>query len=169
MSSEKLFGFAGKLLRVDLTTGEIKEEGIKEAILKKYIGGAGLGCKYIYDEVQPEVTWSDPDNRLFIGSGPLGGTRIGGSGAVTVVTKGALTNGMASSQANGVFGAYLRFCGYDAIIIQGAAPEWRFLHIGEDTVALKDARHLIGKDTFATDRDIKTELKISISSKRFYC
>ena len=75
----------------------------------------------------------------FLGSGPLGGTRISGSGRIAVVTKGPLTNGMASSQANGFFGAFLRFNGFDAIILQGTAPEWSYLYIHDGIAELRDA------------------------------
>lgn len=77
-------GYAGKLLRVDLTNQKSSYDAINSQVLRKYMGGAALGIKYIYDEVPPGVGWSDPDNRLFMGTGPLGGTRVGGSGSVCV-------------------------------------------------------------------------------------
>src|SRR4030042_2170944 len=104
-----------------MTTGKITPQALDEKTARKYVGGASLGIKIIYDEVDPAGQWSDPENRLFLGSGPLGGTRVGGSGAIAAVTRGALTNGIASSQANGWFGAYLRVAGYAGILIQGAA------------------------------------------------
>lgn len=154
-----LFGYAGRILRVDLTEGVATTDTPDEAFLRKYIGGATLGIKYLYDEVPPGVEWSDPDNRLFLGSGPLGGTRVGGSGSIAVVTKGPLTNGIASSQANGFFGAYLRFSGFDGIILQGAAPNWVYLYIHDDNAEIRDATHLVGKDTLEVDHIIKQELK----------
>ena len=130
-----------------------------EAFLRKYVGGAAFGMRLIYDEVPPTSDWSDKENRLFIGSGPLGGTRIGGSGTVTVVTKGALTNGMACTQANGFLGAFLRFSGFDGILLQGAASNWVYLYIHDGVAELKDATHLLGKNTFEVDSAIKEELK----------
>jgi aldehyde:ferredoxin oxidoreductase len=153
------YGYAGKILRVDLTKGENTADTLDESFLRKYIGGATLGIRYIFDEVPPGVEWSDPENRLFIGTGPLGGTSVGGSGTVSIATKGALTNGMASSQANGFFGAFLRFSGFDGIILQGAAPNWVYLYIHDGKAELRDATHLIGKDTLEVDRIIKEELK----------
>ena len=147
MVQSRLDGYLGQILRVDLTKGSINPEVLDEATLRNYVGGVGLGIKYLYDEVPPGTKWSAPENRLFFGSGPLGGTRIGGSGTTTVVTKGALTNGAASTQANGFFGAYLRFSGFDAVIIQGAAPGWIYLYIHDGTAELRDASHLVGKDT----------------------
>jgi aldehyde:ferredoxin oxidoreductase len=94
MNPHQTFGYAGKILRVDLTKGEITDQYLEEGLLRKYVGGSVLGIKFIYDEVPPGVQWSDSENRFFIGSGPLGATRVGGSGSICTVTKGALTNGM---------------------------------------------------------------------------
>jgi aldehyde:ferredoxin oxidoreductase len=155
-----IYGYAGKLLRVDLTRKKIIADPMDEAVLRKFMGGATLGIKYLYDEVSPRTNWSDPENRVYLFSGPLGGTRVGGSGAIAVVTKGALTNGMASSQANGYFGAFLRFAGYDGISLQGASDKWVYLYIHADgNVEIRDAAHLQGKDTFETDSLIKEELQ----------
>ncbi len=159
--STKLYGSTGKLLRVDLSQGQIWEETLTEATLRKYLGGNCLGAKYLYDEVDPKSQWSDPENRLFVGSGPLGGTRVAGSGAICFVTKGALTNGATSSQANGFFGTFLKFSGFDAIIFQGAATDWKYLYIHDGTAELRDARHLKGKDTWETEDSIKVELGYS--------
>jgi aldehyde:ferredoxin oxidoreductase len=155
----QIYGYTGKMLRVDLNKKEITAEIHDEAFLRKYVGGASLGIKILYDEVPPGVEWSDPGNRLIISSGPLGGTRIAGTGTIAVVTKGALTNGVASSQANGFFGAFLRFSGFDAIILQGAAPGWVYLYIHDGMAELRDATHLVGKDTVEVNRIIRSELQ----------
>jgi aldehyde:ferredoxin oxidoreductase len=157
-STSQLYGYAGNILRVDLSKSKANPEPLDEATVKDFVGGAALGMKYIYDEVPPGVRWNSPENRLFIGSGPLGGSRVGGSGSISVSTKGALTEGMASTQANGFFGAFLRFSGFDAIIIQGAAPEWTYLYVHDGTAELRDASHLLGKDTIEIDKLLKAEL-----------
>ena len=136
MESQKGPDYSARILRVDLTNRLITSESVEGAALRKSIGGAGLGIKFLYDEVAPGTEWNDPANRLFIGSGPLGGTRIEGSGAIAVVTKGALTNGIASSQANGFFGTYLRSAGFDAIVVQGASDREVYLHIHDGTADL---------------------------------
>jgi aldehyde:ferredoxin oxidoreductase len=82
------------MFRVDLNEREATPEEINEATLRKYAGGFSLGVKSIYDEIPPGVAWADPANRLFPGSGHLGVTRIGGSGAIAVVTESALINGI---------------------------------------------------------------------------
>ncbi|MBI2848401.1 MAG: hypothetical protein HYX83_04415 [Chloroflexi bacterium] len=153
-----IFGYTGRILRVDLSKENITVEQFDEPTARKYVGGTGLGIKYLYEEVPPGVEWSAPENRFILASGPLGGTRVGGSGTFSVVTKGALTNGATSSQANGFLGAYLRFSGFDGIIIQGAARRWVYLYIHDGTAELKEAEHLLGKDTWDTDEQIKKEL-----------
>ena len=169
MENTTVYAYAGKVLRVDLSKGESRSESLSEATLRQYIGGTALGIKYLYDEVDPRIDWSDPENRMIFGAGPLTGTKVGGTGGIAVVTKGALTNGVASSQANGFFGAFLKFCGFDALVIQGAAPEWVYLYIREDGVELRDASHLVGKNNYEVDCLIKEELgkkdkKVSVLS-----
>jgi len=154
----EIFGYAGKILRVDLSSGKISSEALDEATCRNYLGGTGLGAKILYDEVPPGVNWDSPANRLIMASGPLGGTRIGGSGTFSVVTKGAQTHGATSTQANGFFGAFLRLSGFDALVIQGAAPKWSYLYIHDGTAELRDASKLGGKDTWETEDAIKAEL-----------
>jgi aldehyde:ferredoxin oxidoreductase len=141
-------GYAGKFLRLDLSHKRLTDVVFDEETLRKYIGGSGIGAKILYDEVDPKKDWSDPENRLVIASGPLGGTVFGGSGTFSVVTKGALTNGATSVQANGLFGAYVKFSGYDGVIIQGVGKRWFYLYIEEGKAELREASHLLGRDTY---------------------
>ena len=156
--TEKTGGYLGRILRVDLSNEKITVEPLDDSILRKFIGGAGLGAKYLYDEVPPGVQWSDPDNRLMFFSGPFGGTRYAGSGMIAVVSKGPMTNMAGSSQANGFFGTYLKFSGFDGVILQGAAKEWKYLRIHDGTAELCDARDLLGRDTWETEDAIREKL-----------
>ena len=158
MCPSELGGFTGKILRIDLTNRRTTVEELSEEVLRTYLGGTGLGARILYDEVPPGVEWSDPENRLIMAPGPVGGTKAAGSGIFSVVTKGALTNGAATSQANGFFGAYLKFCGFDGIIVQGAAKELSYIHISDGVAEIRDATHLAGKDTWETEDIIKEEL-----------
>jgi len=158
---EQIYGYAGKTLRVNLSEKQFTFENEDPAVLRKYLGGMGLGANILYHEVPPGVGWSDPENRIILASGPLGGTKVMGSGNFCVVTKGPLTEGPASTQANGYFGAYLKFAGFDAVIIQGKAPELCYLYIHDGKAELRDARHLAGKDTWETEELIKEELGFS--------
>jgi len=153
-----MYGYAGKLLRVDLTNEKITEETFDEETARKYFGGTGLGAKILFEEIPAEVQWAHPENRIILASGPLGGTRVMGSANFSVVTKGAMTEGPTATQANGYFGAFLKFAGFDAVIIQGKAKKFSYLHIHDGKAQLKDASSLAGKDTWETEELIKSEL-----------
>jgi len=154
----KTGGYAGRILRVDLTRTKVNDYELDDALLRKYVGGVGFGARYLYDEVPPGIEWSDPDNRIIIASGPFGGTRVGGSGTFCVVSKGPMTNLAGSSQANGFLGAFLKFCGYDVVIIQGRAQKLTYLHIQDGQAELKDAQRFSMKDTSETEKAITREL-----------
>ena len=161
MSLKSAGGYAGKLLRVDLTKEKLTEEKLDVAVLRTYLGGAGLGAKLLYEEVPPKTGCFDSENRLIMTTGPLAATKIPGGGTFSVSTKGCLTNGAVSSQANGFFGAYLKLSGFDGIIIQGAASKPVYLYIHDGTAELRSAGHLVGKDTNETDDLLKKELGYS--------
>ena len=162
-------GYAGKILRVDLTNERLTEEVLDEATLRSLFGGVGFGARYLYDEVPAGVAWDDPDNRLIVASGPLGGTRAGGSGTISFSTKGPLTNGATSTQANGFMGAFMKFAGYDALVFQGAARRWVYLHLHDGTAELRDAEHLVGKDTWETEDAIKEDLGQTERGMSVFC
>jgi aldehyde:ferredoxin oxidoreductase len=154
-------GYAGKLLRVNLTTGKVSTERWSPEQMRDCLGGIGLGAKILYDEVGPKVHWDHPDNRLILATGPLAGLPVWGTGGLTVVTRGALTDGATSTQANGFFGASLKFSGYDAIIVQGQAKKLQYLYINDDTVEIRDAAHLKGLDTWQTQQALEAEHGLS--------
>ena len=151
-------GYLKKYLRVDLSSMQIREEELGDDLLEKYVGGTGFGAKFLFDEVPPGVEWNDPDNRLIFFSGPLGATRISGTGTFSVITKGPMTNLAGTSQANGLFGAYLKLAGFDGFVIQGAASQLVYLFIHDGKAEIRDARHLQGKGTFETEEILRKEL-----------
>jgi len=158
MSKKSVCGYVGKFLRVDLSREKLSPVVFDEDTLRMYIGGSGIGAKILYDEVPPSIRWSDPSNRVILASGPLGGTTFPGTGTFSLVTKGALTGGYTSCQANGLFGAYIKFSGYDGIIIQGVAKRWMYVNIKQDKAELEEASHLLGRTTYETDSLVKKEL-----------
>jgi len=156
--TKKSYGTTGRILRVDLSNEKLWEEPLEERVLREYLGGTSLGIKYLCDEVTPKLDWFSPENIIYVGSGPLGGTKLAGSGSFSVVTKGAMTNGVCSTQANGFFGAYLKFSGFDGILIKGEAARWKYLYIHDGKAELRDAEHLLNGDTWDTEEKIKNEL-----------
>jgi aldehyde:ferredoxin oxidoreductase len=158
--------FAGKLLRVDLTRGRVTAEPWSQEGMRDLLGGVGLGAMILYRETatrdgKGNVTWDHPENRLVLATGPLAGLPVWGSSGLTVITIGAMTNGPTSTQANGFFGTNLKYCGYDAIILQGQAKDWVYLYIDDDVVELRDARDLLGKDTWETQDALNGKLGTS--------
>jgi aldehyde:ferredoxin oxidoreductase len=153
-------GYLKKILRVDLSASKVEVEELPDSLMKKYVGGTGLGAKYLFDEVRPGVEWNHAENRLIFFSGPLGATSISGTGTFSVLTKGPMTNLAGSSQANGLFGAYLKLAGVDGFIIQGAARDWVTLFIHDGKGELRDARHLKGKGTLETEEILRKEFNL---------
>ncbi len=155
------YAYAGQILRADLSAGKTWADPFTPEDQRKYIGGACLGAKILWEEVPPEVDWDHPDNRLVLATGPLAGLPVWGTGGLTVVTRGALTGGATNTNANGFFGANLKHCGYDAIVLQGRSVGWVYVHIQDDRVELKDATHLLGKDTWETQQALEKEIGLS--------
>ncbi|NIN64790.1 MAG: hypothetical protein GTO63_08840 [Anaerolineae bacterium] len=158
-------GYMGKILRVDLTHQKATEEEPSRDTLRMWVGGTGLGARYLFEEVPRNVNWSHPDNRLIWASGPLGGTKLSGTGTFSVVSKGPMTNLAGATQANGFLGAYLRFSGFDAIIFQGAAPRWSYLYVHDGGAEIRDAEHLVGKDAWELGETLSKELGLKLRSR----
>jgi aldehyde:ferredoxin oxidoreductase len=126
------------------------------------VGGTGLGAKYLCEEMVSGVEWSDPRNLMIWASGPLGGTRVSGSGTFSIVTKGPMTNLAVATQASGFLGAFLRFSGFDGIILEGAAPRWSYLYVHDGRAELRDAGHLIGQDSWELGENLAEELDLKL-------
>ena len=151
-------GYVGKILRVDLSKGEVSGEPLETSFIEQWVGGVGFGAKYLYDEVPPGVEWSDPANRMIWSTGPLAGSGVFGAATFNVVSKGPMTNLAGSSQANGYFGAYLKFSGFDGIVFQGKAPSPVYLWIKDGKAEIRDARTLVGKDVWETEEALRKQL-----------
>ena len=148
-------GYTGKVLRVDLGTGEARSEELNWDWARKYIGCQGLGIRYLYEELTPGVDPLGPDNRIVLMTGPLVGTVAPCAQKYTLVTKSPLTNTFYDSTAGGHLGPELKFAGYDAVIIQGRAEKPVYLLIRDDRVQILNAAKLWGKDTHETEDSIK--------------
>ena len=151
--------WAGKILRVNLTTGEVKREPLNMEWARAYLGSRGLATKYLTSEIDPKVDPLSTENKIIWSTGPLTGTMASTGGRYTVVTKGPLTGAIACSNSGGYWGAELKMAGWDMVIFEGASPRPVFLYIEDDTVELRDAAHLWGKSVWETEGTLKKELQ----------
>ena len=150
-------GWAGKILRVNLTQGSLKVEELPAGLTDLFLGGRGLASKILFDEVDPQIEPLSPKNKLIFMTGPLTGTGAIGGASYVVVTKSPLTGSIACSTTEGYFGPELKFAGYDGIILEGKSPEPVYLSIEDDQVELLSASHLWGKSTHKTEEIIRQE------------
>jgi len=153
-----MYGYAGKILRINLTDQKIKVEDLKTEWAKRYIGGRGLASKYLFEEIDPKVDPFSSENKLIIATGPLTGTSVPTGGRYMVITKSPLTGAIACSNSGGFFGAELKIAGYDMIIFEGKAPKPVYIAIEDDKVEIKDAGHLWGKLVYETTDYFKTRI-----------
>lgn len=153
-------GWTGKLLRVNLTTGQHRVEDIPDAWLHDYIGGRGVADRYLWEELDPTVDPLSPENKLIFATGPLTGTPVSCGARYMVVTKGPLTNAITTSNSGGHWGPELRFAGYDLLLLEGRAPKPVYLFIYDDLVRIRDAAAFWGKTTSQTEDGIRDELGI---------
>ncbi len=152
-----MFGWTGKILRVNLTNGSITTAATDPQLAKQFIGGRGLGTKIITDEVDPKIDPLSPENKMVFIPGPLTGTFAPSTGRYMVVTKGALTGTIASSNSGGAFGPALKYAGYDAVIVEGKAEKPSYISINNDQVEIRDASHLWGQNVFDTTDMVRAE------------
>lgn len=153
-----MFGYAGKLLRVNLSNGTIKTEVLDANLAEKFVGGRGLATKIFMDEVDANVDALSPENKFIVTTGPLTGTPTPTGGRYMVVTKSPLTGTIACSNSGGHWGAELKFAGYDMVIFEGRSDKPVYLHIEDDKVELKDASHIWGMVTSDTTKTLKDEV-----------
>jgi len=140
---------------VNLSTGKVSTEALDPGVARSFIGARGLGTKFMTDEVDPKVDPLSPANKLVFVPGPLTGTFAPSAGRYTVVTKGALTGAIASANSGGTWGPELKFAGYDALIVEGAAAKPVYLSIRNAKVEIRNASHIWGKDVPATSDAIR--------------
>jgi len=153
-----MYGYQGKVLRVNLCTEEMRIEDLPEELMLNYLGGRGFNMKRLYDEVPPEVDPLGSENKLFIGVGPLTGTLFPGAARVNFSAKSPQTGILGDSNAGGFFGPELKFAGFDQVIVEGVAKAPVYLYIKDGEARLKPAQHLWGKEVFATQEAILQEL-----------
>lgn len=153
-----MFGYGGKILRVNLTQKKIEKQGLDPDMAKEWIGGRGFIAKILYEEIPAGVDPLSPDNKLVMATGPLSGTFWPSAAKIVFGTKSPLTGGYGDSNLGGLLMAELKYAGYDMIILEGASEEPLYLFIDDDQVELRDARAYWGQGALELEKELKKEL-----------
>ncbi|MCR4443033.1 MAG: aldehyde ferredoxin oxidoreductase family protein [Peptococcaceae bacterium] len=147
------YGWKGKILFIDLTQKKYCVEGIRDYL--NYLGGRGINELLMFKTIKKQTKPLDPENTIFLGSGPFVGTLVPGANRLSIDFKNVLTEGIGSANCGGQFAAEMKFAGYDHIVITGRSKEPVYIFIDNNMVYFRDAEHLWGKNTWETENLIK--------------
>jgi len=151
-------GWFGKLLRINLTDRTSRVEEIDPALLYKFVGGAALGAKILYDEVSPGSDPLGSENRLIFTVGPLTGTEAPCASRLNVATKSPLNNALGNALSGGYFPVEMKWAGFDGIVVEGKASEPVYVLIKDDAVEIRKAGRYWGLNTQDTQMYLKEDL-----------
>ena len=143
----KTLGYAGKILRVNLTTGKIHVEATNK-YTEKFIGGRGINAWILFNELDPATKPLDSENIITLGSGPLVGTLSPFSSRVSIDTKNVFNNGVGSANCGGHFGAEMKYAGFDNLVITGRSEKPVYLSLYEGQAEILGAQALWGLTTW---------------------
>ncbi len=153
-----MYGYGGKIIRVDLTRKQIHREALDPLLAQEWLGGRGFIAKQLYDELPRGVDPLDPQNKLILATGPLSGTFWPSAAKIVLGTKSPLTGGYGDSNLGGFLMAELKYAGYDMIILEGASKEPLYLYIDDDRVELREAKGYWGRGALASEVELKRDL-----------
>ena len=145
------YAFMGKILRVNLSQGTISAEPIRDDWAQRFLGGAGLATKYLYEEVPRGTNPLGPANKLIFMTGPLTGTTSASASRYSVVARSPLTGIWGHANSGGTFGPALKRSGFDGIIFEGVSPKPVFLRIINGEAELCDAAPVWGRTVSDTE------------------
>lgn len=152
-----MYGYAGRLLKLNLTQSRATVEPIDNSTLVDYVGGKGLGAKFFFEGADLKKDPYDASNPLIFTAGPVNGLAFSGAAKFCAVFKSPLTGVWGESQCGGYFAPHLKNAGYDAMIVRGKSKKPVYLLVNEDQIEIKSANHLWRKDTFETEDIIKKD------------
>jgi aldehyde:ferredoxin oxidoreductase len=152
-------GYAGRILRVNLTSRSTVVEPLDEKVVQSYLGGSGLASSILYTEVDPKVDPLGPHNKLVFAVGPLTGTPTPMSSRHVVVAKSPLTGLWGEGDTGGFWAYELRRAGFDAVIVEGTSERPVYVWISDKEAEIRPAEELWGMDTPATEKALKSELR----------
>jgi aldehyde:ferredoxin oxidoreductase len=154
MGEARMSSYTGEFLRVDLTTRRISFEGVPQEVQRMFVGGRGFGIKFLYDETAPGIDPLGPKNKLFLLTGPLGGTKAQSCARWLAYTKSPLTGTIMRAVGGGDFGVWMKWAGLDFIIIEGKAEKPVYLFINDEGCEIRDAGDLWGQNTTDTQNSL---------------
>ncbi|WP_448577863.1 aldehyde ferredoxin oxidoreductase family protein [Thermosphaera sp.] len=152
------YGFNGRWLRVDLSTGSLKIVEAPEEVYKEYLGGRGIAAYVLFKELKPGADPLGPENKLVFATSVITGAPIPGVNRIVVAGKSPLTGTYGESEAGGFFAPELKNAGFDVVIVEGVSEKPVYLWIKDGRAELRDATHLWGLTTKETSEEIKKEL-----------
>lgn len=155
----KLWGYAGRLLRVNLTTGTCVAEALDSDVARRMLGGVGYAAHILYTELAPGIDPLGPENKLVFSTGPLTDNRVPGGGSVMACFKSPLTGLWGQSRCGGDFGPDLRRAGFDLVVVEGRSEKPLWLEVADGQGALRDGSELVGLDVYAKDDLLKARCK----------
>lgn len=153
-----MFGYAGKVLYINLTKKKFWNQPLKNGFCEKYIGGNGFSIRLLYENAKPRVNPFSPENTLIFAVGPFAGTIVPTSGKYVVQAKSPLTDLMGESVSSGSWGPTLKRAGYDAVVISGRSEKPVYLFVDDGVVEFIDAENLWGMYTLQTEDMIREEI-----------
>ncbi len=145
----KLSEFGKKVAHVDLSRGSFEVRPAPEEWVRRYVGGRGLGVRYVLER-GPDVDPLSPDNILCFMCGPITGSEVNMSGRWALVTKSPLTGTVTDSHQGGWSGARLRWAGFDGIVLQGRSQHPVYLYVADGTIEIRDASEIWSKNVHET-------------------
>jgi aldehyde:ferredoxin oxidoreductase len=152
------YGYHARILRVDLSTREVKVEEPPEIIYRRYLGGGALASHYLLKELKPGIDPFSPENLLVFATSVICGTPCAGASRFTVAAKSPLTGGYGEAEAGGWWGPELKFAGYDAVLITGRAETPAYLWVHDGEAEIRDARRIWGMFSGEAQEAIRKEL-----------
>ena len=158
MNKTKTFSVTGKILHVNLTTGDLTTEEPDQAFYRKYLGGSAVGSYYCLKNMKPGTDPLSPDSVLVFACGVLTGAALAGASRFCVTARSPLTGCIGDTQCGGPWGPELKFAGFDAVVVTGQSHRPVYLWLKDGEPELRDAEKLWGKFTADTRGAIREEL-----------
>lgn len=155
----KRYGYAGTVLRIDLSRKRVAKTELEKDLALGFLGGRGFNSQRLFQEIPRGLDPLSPENKLMFATGPLVGTMFPTASRFNVSAKSPLTGILGDSNAGGHFAAEMKYAGYDQIIFEGRSPEPAYVFIDDDVVRIEEAGHLWGKDVYESDKILREDLK----------